>query len=134
MNPALSPFIDNNLLATKGSIYMLFRILKSLFSNDAVKTPIANDAEGLIALLTNISNGLGEYASVAFNEKNPSEKNEKALEMLSTITEIEKTNMQLKSSELFYSIAVAYRNYCAWFVRGDNRKQYLVVSARYHNT
>lgn len=112
---------------------MVFRILKSLFSNDAVKTPIANDAEVQIALLNNISNGLGEYASVAFNEKNPIEKDEKSSEMLSIITEIEKTSTQLKSSDLFYSIAIAYRNYCVWFVRGDNRKQFLEKCLFYLN-
>lgn len=77
---------------------MVFRIFKSIFSNDAVKAKISNDVEELIALLNNISNGLGEYASVAFNEKNPSKKNRKASEMLSIITEIEKVSVQLKST------------------------------------
>lgn len=104
---------------------MIFRILKSLFSGDVVKEPKANVAEVQIAKLTSISNGLGEYASIAFSEKRPSERNEKALGMLSTIKKIEKTCAQLKNSELFYSIAIAYRNYCAWFVRGEDRKQYL---------
>jgi hypothetical protein len=104
---------------------MIFRILKSMFHSDVAKAPTANDAEAQIATLTSISNGLGEYASIAFSEKKPSEKNEKALEMLSTIKEIEKTCRQLQNSKLFYSIAIAYRNYCAWFVRGEDRKQYL---------
>lgn len=97
---------------------MIFRILKSMFHSDVAKAPTANDAEAQIATLTSISNGLGVYASIAFSEKKPSEKNEKALEMLSTIKEIEKTCRQLQNSKLFYSIAIAYRNYCAWFVRG----------------
>lgn len=112
---------------------MVLKILKSLFGDDTKKISTANDAVGQIALLNNISNGLGEYASIAFSEDNQSKKNEKALEMLSIITDVEKHSSQLKNSELFYSIAIAYRNYCAWFVRGDNRKQYLEKCVTYLN-
>lgn len=112
---------------------MILKIFKSLFGDDTKKIPMANDAVGQIALLNNISNGLGEYASVALNEDNQSNKNEKALEMLSIITDAEKCCDRLKNSELFYSIAIAYRNYCVWFARGDNRKQYLEKCVTYLN-
>lgn len=112
---------------------MIFQILKSLFSSDTIKKPIPSAVEEQIALLNSISNGLGEYAAVAFNEENPTKKNDKALDMLSTIVEIEKSSTQLEHSELFYSIAIAYRNYCAWFVRGNDRKQYLEKCLFYLN-
>ena len=51
---------------------MVFKIVKSLFLNDAVKTPIDNDIGKQIAILNDISNGLGEYASLAFNEDDSS--------------------------------------------------------------
>lgn len=112
---------------------MIFQKLKSLFSSNTIKKPIPSNVEEQIALLNNISNGLGEYATVAFSEENPTKKNDKALKMLSTIAEIEKSSTQLKHSELFYSIAIAYRNYCSWFVRGADRKQYLEKCLFYLN-
>ena len=112
---------------------MVFKIFKSLFTNDATKKPMSNGIARQIAMLNNISNGTGEYASIAFNEEDPKKKNEKAVEMLSIITEIENNSTQLQNSELFYSIAIAYRNYCAWFVRGDDRKKFLEKCVTYLN-
>ena len=70
---------------------MIFQKLKSLFSSNTIKKPIPINLEKQIALLNDISNGLGEYATVAFSEENPTKKNDKALKMLSTIAEIEKS-------------------------------------------
>jgi len=104
---------------------MVFKILKSLFTNNAIKTLKSNDAGELIARLNQISNGLGEYASYSFNKEDPSQKNQKAQKMLAAITDIEKKSTLLNDSTLFYSLAIACRNYCAWFVRGDERKIHL---------
>lgn len=104
---------------------MIFKIFKSLFTQDTIKVPKTNDVGELTALLNNISNGLGEYASYAFNEESQKKKIEKGQEMLSIITDIDKKGNLLKNTSLFYSLAIAYRNYCAWFVRGDERKIYL---------
>jgi hypothetical protein len=63
---------------------------------------------------------------MCIQRRKPEQKNEKAKEMLSIITSIEKDSTQFQNSDLFYSIAIAYHNYCAWFVRGDEREKYLV--------
>lgn len=78
-----------------------------------------------ISILDEISNGLGEYASCSFNESNIDIKNKKAKEMLSIIVSIEKNNIASNDTNLFYAIAIAYRNYSAWFVRGNEKKKYL---------
>ncbi len=77
---------------------MIFRTLKSLFSSDISKVPTRNDTETQIATLTKISDGLGEYATVALSKKTSKEKNEKALKMLSIIKQIEKTCTQVINS------------------------------------
>lgn len=86
-----------------------------------------------ISTLNEISNGLGEYASCSFNELNIDIKHKKGQEMLSIITSIEKNSIESSDTNLFYSIAIAYRNYCAWFVRGDERKKYLEKSILFLN-
>ncbi|MBA7473143.1 hypothetical protein ES707_08477 [subsurface metagenome] len=54
--------------------------------------------------------------------------------MLKKITEIEKRIPNTKSSELEYWLAIATRNYTAWYVRGDERKSYLeTVIAHFTN-
>lgn len=78
-----------------------------------------------ISILNKISNGLGKYASCSFNESDINIKYRKGQEMLSIITSIEKNNIESNDTDLFYAIAIAYRNYCAWFIRGDKRKTYL---------
>lgn len=52
-------------------------------------------------------------------------------DMLNTIKRTEKEAYKIKSCELFYEVGVAYRNYCAWYVRGDERKVYLEKSVDY---
>lgn len=104
---------------------MIFKIFKSLFTQDTNKVPKTSDVGELTALLNNISNGLGEYAAYAFNEKNQKNKIEKGQEMLSIITDIDKKSNFLNNASLFYSLAITYQNYCAWFVRDDERQIYI---------
>jgi len=86
-----------------------------------------------ISILNEISNGLGEYASCSFNESNIDIKYKKGQEMLSIIVSIEKNNIESSDTNLLYSIAIAYRNYCIWFVRSDERKIYLEKSILFLN-
>ena len=86
-----------------------------------------------IAVLDEISNGIGEYASCSFNESNIDIKNKKGQKMLSIITSIEKNTTESDDTNLLYSIAIAYKNYCAWFVRGEKRKDYLKKSISFLN-
>jgi len=104
---------------------MVLKLIKSLFLKDTVKTGNSNDVRELIDLLHNITNGLGDYATHAFQEDNPQKKMEKGQEMLSIIIGVEEKSKSLNNSNLCYLLAVAYRNYCAWFIRGDQRKKYL---------
>jgi hypothetical protein len=46
-------------------------------------------------------------------------------EMLSIIEKVEGQYPQNNSAELEYWLGIAWRNYTAWFVRGDDRKAYL---------
>lgn len=84
-----------------------------------------------IKILENISNGIGEYASYAFGEIAPDIKRAKGQEMLDTITKIELNSSKTSNAKLYYALAIAYRNYCAWFVRGIERKLYLEKTTNY---
>ncbi len=86
-----------------------------------------------IVTLNEISNGLGEYASCFLNETNIDIKYKKGQEMLSTITSIEKNSIESSDTNLLYALAIAYRNYCAWFIRDDKRKEYLEKSILFLN-
>lgn len=86
-----------------------------------------------ISTLNEISNGLGEYASCSFNESNIDIKYKKGQEMLSIITSIENNNIESSDTNLLYAIAIAYRNYCAWFVRANKKKKYLEKSILFLN-
>lgn len=44
--------------------------------------------------------------------------------MLSTIQDIEQQVTGSMNAQLLYALAIAYRNYTAWYVRGDDRKPY----------
>ena len=45
--------------------------------------------------------------------------------MLLQIIAIEGKSTNIKDTNLNYALAIAYKNYCAWFVRGNERKKYL---------
>ncbi len=46
-------------------------------------------------------------------------------DMLKLLEKVEKQHPASKSPELEYWLGIAWRNYTAWFVRGDERKPYL---------
>jgi tetratricopeptide (TPR) repeat protein len=71
-----------------------------------------------IQKLQEISNGLGEYAK-AYGDPY------KGAEMLSVIQVIEGQSADSQNASLFCALAIAYRNYCAWFVRGNDRQLHL---------
>ena len=99
---------------------MFKKLFNSIFKKEKISTPASD-----IDILNEISNGSGEYAEYSFNEKNEAVKSKKAQEMLSQIIVIENKNTDKKDTNLNYALAIAYRNYCAWFVRGNERKKYL---------
>ncbi len=100
---------------------MFKNLFNSIFKKEETPNTTAND----IDILNEISNGLGEYADCSFNEKSEAVKNKKAQEMLSQIIAIKGKNTNTKDSNLSYALAIAYKNYCAWFVRGNEREKYL---------
>jgi hypothetical protein len=104
---------------------MILKSIKSFFSRDSKKNIESSNTEELIALLHNITNGLGDYASYAFKEDDLQKKMKKGQEMLAIISDTEGKCNTLNNSDLSYLLAIAYRNYCALFVRGDERKKYL---------
>ncbi len=75
--------------------------------------------------LIEIIDGLGEYASIAFSNEEQSTKSEKAKKMHSLLELIGENHNEDKEAELKYLLAIGYRNYTAWFVRGENRKMFL---------
>jgi hypothetical protein len=91
---------------------MPIRFIKSVFSG----------ARQHISVLRRISDPLGEYASIG----RPTEADiRRGNKMLSTIEEIERKSTDIRDSNLFCWLATAYENYCAWYIRGDERKPYL---------
>ena len=104
---------------------MILKGLRSLFRGASAKeTDNSNGLTDRIARLNRMSNGLGEYAEAAFSDDDVI-KNEKAKEMLSVITNIELESKGYESSDLHYALAIAQRNYCAWFARGMDSKPIL---------
>lgn len=100
--------------------FIVLKLFKSFFKKDS--SPPSDNLNKLITILNEISNGLGEYSSM----EKPSEKIiQKGNEMLSIINDIESKSKDVKNSKLYFSLAVAYRNYCAWYKRGDERKEFL---------
>lgn len=83
-----------------------------------------NEDEKLIEKLKEISNGLGIYSNME-SPDNPEVKY-KGLKMLSEIQRIESLSKAKNNSDLLYCLAIAYKNYTAWYKRGDERKEYLL--------
>ncbi len=53
-----------------------------------------------------------------------------AEQMLKEIESFEK-NVQCDNPQIHYLLGIAYRNYAAWFVRGDQRKKYLNLTVNH---
>jgi len=85
------------------------------------KKSSTDKAETLIQELFFVSSGLSDYA---FNDS-------KKDEMLSLFIKTEKEIINLNNPAFYYQVGVAYRNYCAWFIRGEERKQYLEKAVLY---
>jgi hypothetical protein len=71
----------------------------------------------LINTLAKISMSLGVGVSLQTQDNGQA--------MLSTIQDIEQQAAGSTNASLLYALAIAYRNYTAWYVRGDDRKPYL---------
>ena len=95
---------------------MLIKILKELFGK---KENLGYEESPINTLLD-----LTKYGECMF-EEDKTVKNKKGKEMLSVITTIEKNYRDLKDDDLFYNIAIAYRNYTAWFIRSNEKKYFL---------
>ena len=95
---------------------MLIKILKELFGT---KENLGYKESPINTLLD-----LTNYGECMF-EEDKIVKNKKGKEMLSVIATIEKNYRDSKDDELFYNMAIAYRNYTAWFIRGNEKKYFL---------
>lgn len=51
--------------------------------------------------------------------------------MLAIIEKIEAKTRTVEDCELFYWLGIAYRNYCSWYIRGDERKTFLEKAVAY---
>lgn len=100
----------------------MFDFIKNIFSN--------KDDKYYIDTLKELSNGLGEYSNL---ESLNSVSIKKGNELLKKIEDIENNINKSTSSELFYFLAITYRNYSKWYKRGDEQKVYLSKSIKYLN-
>lgn len=109
---------------------ILKNIIKNLFSL-LFKNKNVIENKNPISILKEISNGMGEYAICAYEETDIEIKRLKNQEMLKIITNIESESSNIRDTNFYYFLAIAYRNYCEWFVRGDNKKIYLNKTISY---
>jgi hypothetical protein len=87
-----------------------------------------SEAEALVHIkdeLTQASNGLGKYAQIAFSDVDATVSESASNEMLAELVAFEERSEGIADSRFFYLLSIGYRNYTAWFVRGDARKHYL---------
>jgi hypothetical protein len=73
-----------------------------------------------IEKLNTMANGLGQSAPVPGNDLSS-----RAKLMQSAMEEIEHQVEQETTATVEYALAIAFRNYGAWYTRGDDRKPYL---------
>ncbi len=99
----------------------MFNFFNSLFRDKKEKKD-DNSLSKLLSELIGTSNGLGEYNPLDMTDK---EKASKGSEMLSKIKYIELQGNKFNDDEFFYLLALSYRNYAAWYVKGGEKKKYL---------
>ena len=99
----------------------MLNFFKSLFGGSEEKKE-SNSLPDLLSELIDISNGMGEYSPLDMIEE---EKDSKGREMLSRIRSIELKSKKFNDDELFYLLALSYRNYTAWYVKDYEREKYL---------
>ena len=95
----------------------MLNFLKSVFNNKSINDHIIQ--------LKIISNGVGKYAN-----KKPIDNDIriKGNKMLKLIQDIEYQTRNSKDSNLYYEFAMAYNNYTSWYIIGENRKEYLLIT------
>lgn len=98
----------------------MFKIIKSIFSTKSSDNVVNKNLE----VLYQVSNGLGKYSACS-SMNDDIKKSEYAKEMLSILNKIEEQNMKNENSDICYMLSISYRNYCSWFVRGDDRRIWL---------
>jgi hypothetical protein len=87
-----------------------------------------SETEALVHIkneLTRASNGLSQYAQIAFSDVDAAVNESASNEMLAELVAFEERSQGIADSRFFYLLSIGYRNYTAWFVRGDARKYYL---------
>ena len=95
----------------------MLNFLKSFFNNKSI--------DDYTSQLKTISNGTGEY----FNKKPLNNDIKlKGNKMLKLIQDIESQTRNIKDSNLYYEFAIAYNNYTSWYIRGEDRKEYLLIT------
>ncbi|AJI74438.1 hypothetical protein BZ13_1187 [Francisella philomiragia subsp. philomiragia ATCC 25015] len=98
----------------------MLKFFKSLFLTNKMHS---HDIQKYIKRLQNISNSYSEYAS-NINDSNK-------YKMINEIESIESKIKDIEDIDLYYNLAIAYRNYSAWYIRGNNRKFFLEKSIEF---
>lgn len=101
----------------------MFNFIKKILSDK-------KDDNFYLQELKELSNGLGEYSNL---ESLNNELIKKGNELLNKIEDIEKNISASSNSEIFYFLAIAYRNFSKWYKRGDEQKPYLSKCINYLN-
>jgi len=79
------------------------------------------DKQGrILETLMRLTNGVGDYAPRPGNDPNRA-----APAMLSEIRRVEREIRAETTAPIEYKLAIALRNYTAWYVRGESRKAFL---------
>ncbi len=85
------------------------------------KTKYSNDDDAITALM--------RISSMGFGGEQDFEKNN----MLKVLEEVEGYASNLQNPKLGYWLGIAWRNFTAWHIRGDERKEYLEKSVYYYD-
>lgn len=108
----------------------MFDFIKKILPSFSTNKTDDASVSGINIKLLEISNGLGKYANLeTLNE----ESIKKGFEMLSILKDIEEKVININNSEIFYNLAIGYKNYSKWYKRGLEQKDYLDKSINYLN-